>query len=857
MEQIKTPYGLEDHLGTVCQQAPQFKDLVSSWVLNKRSCATALKQVAQNYPHYSVHDELHAKNVISNMEQILGEDRICKLSPTDTWMLLQLAYLHDFGMLLLYEKVEAEWAGEDFQEYLQECRESNNPSVKQAADYLSNLKEHLQDDDFEKNWPVQVRRYVTYLISSYYRGKHADLSNQYILSMIQNWGIDLSHNGLIQSRLIKLLGQLSMLHTRDKEDVLAQDYMSNGYSADYIHPRFLAEMLRLGDLLDVDNSRFEPAAEKVTGSLPDDSARHRKKHEATVHLLITPEQIEYRADCPDHPAYREARVFLDWLEDELTFSAIHWLGLIPKGFGGSAPRLTKKELLLNGKPDIENTSGLRFMMSQEKAFEIIEGSGIYSDKMVFLRELIQNAEDASKIQLWRDLQRRPGLYLQPHANADDLSHIQPYDLKPEAFDSYKITVDIERGPDDRFRIRVIDRGTGMNADTVKQMCNVGASYHQDKARRREIESMPAWLRPTAGFGIGLQSVFLVAPTFTMYSRTEKGGIKVTVESRKREGYVQVEEDDSWEEQGTCIEIYIGKIDYLKGHRALNMVSGLLDEFTPDGDPRFQYIIDQLNFMGSVFFDIQVLRGQKLSLVVYRNSFGQFCLKDAEAHGNCLIHQLENGGIALWDTKEHIYCKIHCIMTLEKSEIKFKGKTLYERRAIIPSYQNSRFVMNVDCYGFDAKTYLSLDRTHFQVKKIQSVRMNIDYLLQSAVDFLLEKENLQTVLGADRSIFNRENTDSYHVDSYYLLWQIANKAQKRIMLDNPERYLDHISTEIPVLTWSEGGYLFSKCKVGEIIENIERFCFLYQLHHFKIDESCIQIVYEDNIGPVDIFLSEFN
>lgn len=76
MEQIKTPYGLEDHLDAVCQQAPQFKDLVSSWVLNKRSCATALKQVAQNYPHYSVHDELHAKNVISTMEQILGEDRM-------------------------------------------------------------------------------------------------------------------------------------------------------------------------------------------------------------------------------------------------------------------------------------------------------------------------------------------------------------------------------------------------------------------------------------------------------------------------------------------------------------------------------------------------------------------------------------------------------------------------------------------------------------------------------------------------------------------------------------------------------------------------------------------------------------
>ena len=39
-----------------------------------------------------------------------------------------------------------------------------------------------------------------------------------------------------------------------------------------------------------------------------------------------------------------------------------------------------------------------------------------------------------------------------------------------------------------FRIRVIDRGTGMNVSAVKQMCRVGTSYHQDKARRREIEA---------------------------------------------------------------------------------------------------------------------------------------------------------------------------------------------------------------------------------------------------------------------------------------------------------------------------------------------------------------------------------
>lgn len=228
MEPLQTPYGLEEHLKAICHQAPQFENLYSSWGLNKRSCASALKQVAQNYPHYSVYDELHSKNVISNMEQILGEERIHKLSPTDTWMLLQLAYLHDFGMLLLYDNIEQEWDSVDFQEYLQECRDSNNASIKQAADYLCDLKDNLSKMDFEKTWPLHIRRYTTYLIAGYYRGKHADLTNQYIADRLNKWGIDLSHNNLIQPRLIKLLGQLSMLHTRNQEDVLKLDYISNG-----------------------------------------------------------------------------------------------------------------------------------------------------------------------------------------------------------------------------------------------------------------------------------------------------------------------------------------------------------------------------------------------------------------------------------------------------------------------------------------------------------------------------------------------------------------------------------------------------------------------------------------------------
>ena len=52
---------------------------------------------------------------------------------------------------------------------------------------------------------------------------------------------------------------------------------------------------------------------------------------------------------------------------------------------------------------IQGLSDLRFSISPEKAFEVIEGANIYEDKFVFLREVIQNALDACKVQMWRDI----------------------------------------------------------------------------------------------------------------------------------------------------------------------------------------------------------------------------------------------------------------------------------------------------------------------------------------------------------------------------------------------------------------------------------------------------------------------
>lgn len=542
-------YKLEQHLKTICNENREYEDLLATWNINKRSYREALKPITQNYPHYTEHGDSHSETILANIELLLGEEQIRKLSPTDTWLILQASYLHDIGMSLLYKDIESEWETEDFQRYLYELKESYDESLREAACYIADMRENILKADFPKNWPIQVRRYVTVIISDYYRQRHGEMSKAYIAKMNDLWGINLDFNGLIQGRLIELLGQISYLHTQNSEDVMKLEYKAIGHNADYIHPRFVAEMIRMGDLLDVDNNRFNTYVYKATGELPNSSKRHVEKHKSTRHILITPGVIEYKADCPTQEIYRETRVFLSWLIKETDFLAKEWRAIVPENFSGSAPKLGKTEILLNGQPDLNGVADLRFSISQEKAFQIIEGTNLYNDKYIYIRELIQNALDTCKLQMWRDL--RNGKY-SAWMNKEVNDKLLPFDVDSNIYCNYEVRVSTKRIEGNIIEITVSDNGTGISVETLKQMCDVGTSYWGKKDVRKEIESMPLWLRPTAGFGIGLQSVFLVTDRFEIISTCEGKEIKAVVESRKKNGFVQISPSDTGWKRGTKI-----------------------------------------------------------------------------------------------------------------------------------------------------------------------------------------------------------------------------------------------------------------------------------------------------------------
>ena len=530
-DNIVLPYKLEQHLTEICKENPTYINLLSVWNINKKMCQDALSTVVINYPHYTRHDVSHCEAIITNIEMLLGEEAIRLLSPTDTWLLLHEAYLHDIGMVIECKRIEDNWESKEFQDYLHAAENSLDDSLAENAKLINSFEEKRDKGKSVLAWPVRVRYAVTLLIADYYRKEHAVDSRSYLEDMGNAFNIDLGYNGLIQQRLINLLADIAYLHTESNDKLLELDYRTNGFNADYAHPRFLAQMLRMGDLLDADNNRFNASNEIVFGEIPESSRNHWEKHMSARHILITPDIIEYRADCGKPEVYRETRNFLSWLKTEVEFWALNWKNIMPENIKGSAPKLGKCELLLDGVPDIQGLSDLQFSISTEKAFEVIEGANIYEDKFVFLREVIQNALDACKIQMWRDVSENR---YRSWIAKESVNNLQPFQIKNDVFENYGVDVILRKYDENHFKVIISDNGIGISAEQFKKICNVGVSYSGDKKRSEEVESMPLWLRPTAGFGIGLQSIFLIADEFEIYSKAAgNDGIYAKVTSRRK------------------------------------------------------------------------------------------------------------------------------------------------------------------------------------------------------------------------------------------------------------------------------------------------------------------------------------
>ncbi|WP_238917317.1 ATP-binding protein [Clostridium sp. YIM B02555] len=552
---IKTQYSLVKHLKLYSESDEKYKNLYATWVQDEKVYTNALATISTSFPHYSMHDASHSWSIVNKIEMILGESRIRQLSPTDTFLILETAFVHDLGMIISEEDQKELWSKIEFRKYIEDIINNNyDKDLVAAASYIKDIEKNGVKNS--KDWPIEVKKYVVILNADYFRRIHNSRSAEIIVhsSKIE---VLRNRNNLIQERIMRLIAQISIMHGTNFSDIVEKLYKKeNGVSTDEIHPRMIACLLRLGDLLDLDNGRFGEVLSN-TVYMPESSKEHKEKHQAITHFLVSPERIEVAAICPNDSVYRATRQWFDWLQDELKNLSSKWSDIVPTNFIGGPPSLGEIKLSIKDSSGITEQLNFKFNIDQKVAFEFIEGSGIYENRLDCIREIIQNSLDATKMQIWNDV--KIGRYSSLKECDDILKKLEFSSTVPKFIKNMyqlKIQVDyVEADNDDEseFKISIEDSGCGISQQDLKRMESVGQSWKDDIEKYKIIEDMPDWMKPTGSFGVGLHSIFMITDTVEIDTKAENSdAFYITFVSSKNNGYISTKINPNRKKNGTKI-----------------------------------------------------------------------------------------------------------------------------------------------------------------------------------------------------------------------------------------------------------------------------------------------------------------
>ncbi len=487
-------------------QNSQASILDAQWKYDKKIIPKALQAISNLFPHYSLHDESHSTTIINNIIRILGIENIQKLSSIDIWLILEASYVHDIGMVVTGKEIEKSLTEKGFLEFFKEILDDEKNPFHEFANRFKIKKDKILYKDNYVN--IELHDGLKFILAEFFRRIHSKRSKD-IIDNPQSLVLS-SPRGAIPRRIFKILGEICEAHTKTFEQVMHLPFKQVGIDTEDAHPKFIACLLRLGDLLDIDNDRFSEVILQTLQKIPLDTITHKNKHLAIELLRIDRDIIEITAKCNNYEVSSITQRWFDYLDSEIRNQMIHWNNIVPyKGFC-VLPTIGNLKIDLIGYDLIDGKNKPRFTLDSAKAAELLKGAGLYDGPYQSIREIIQNAVDATLLRIWLDY-------------SEDIKFNTPHENSfLELLNKYPIKITIKqldiKEEEKRWLFEVIDLGIGISTEDLKFLINTGSSS-KNRSKMQIIESMPPWLKPSGIFGIGFQSIFLLTDVVNIATKS--------------------------------------------------------------------------------------------------------------------------------------------------------------------------------------------------------------------------------------------------------------------------------------------------------------------------------------------------
>ena len=743
-----------------CAHMNRGLDVLTEWRYRKDQYCKITDTIVYDFAHYSKHDSSHSVSILETIELVIGDERIVKLSRGDLWLLLESAYSHDIGMALTGEELCDLWSNPDFKEYLLFCLTSKDTDLKKAANYYQKMDDLLrnrtsqskreegkQDDIFEECWPNKIVEYVKWLVSDYIRRQHSKRNLKVRKRVIAQ------NNSEVPHRLYEMAALVAELHTFDGYDAIMEGlrYREKGIGAELIYPRFTAAMLRLGDVLDVENNRFSLYSVEHMSQMPEESSIHMLKHAAIRHIIITPEEIQVEAESDQIEVCQCAQDWFHLIEQEVQDLIYSWNEIAPPLLRGCTLKRSQCYVYLldnnNKKHAYHLERQRRFEVDKEKLTDLLAGANFYSNRIDFIREYLQNAMDATRIQLWEDITQ--GLCGDEIMKKAKERVLQPFDIPKEIYDRYKVKLGVDNIPGDfeNLLITVEDRGIGMEKECVDVISTIGTGWRGRRKYDRVIQKMPRWMRPTGGFGIGIQAAFMVTCSVVIMTQTknEPIGRKITLNAPKSGGEITTEEYQLGH-HGTKIELKVPIDIFLRWNNEIDQndkTKVLYDhvEVERQNIENNIYVdqvgLDEENIMGytkkvlSIYLR-QIIPNPLIGIVVYVQGYKKEAYslhkdiyKVQELTWNnrkyVILKEPESKGIfgnqqdlKAWDCENEIFVEIwkRKVAEKEKSTICYKNVRMTDEESPLKALADV-LDFSLDFMGLQAKRDLKIHRNGFK------------------------------------------------------------------------------------------------------------------------------------------------